>query len=128
MTPVHQAIPPAKPVTTSSATSPPITRPNEQLQQPPLRSTPLRRSSSPNLSPSKRLFHSPPLTTAASLQNKNSHSLPPRPSSTPVNNNNYSVTVTVTSTTSEDEDGGPKMPIKPSPIRLHPNDPVWRPF
>lgn len=44
--------------------------------------------------------------------------------------------VTVTSTASSDDDdlleeedgGGQKMPIKPSPIRLHPNDPVWRPF
>ena len=128
---------------TSSTTSPPISRSENPPHQkgahhlsdgsghprvaPPLRSTPLRRSSSPTLSPSKRLFHSPPLSTSGQP------SLPPRPSSTPVNNNNYSVMVTVTSATSddddlEDDDGGPKMPIKPSPIRLHPNDPVWRPF
>ena len=89
-------------------------------------------SSPGTLSPSKRLFHSPPLSTSGGQL----PSLPPRPSSTPVNNNNYSVMVTVTSTASSDDDdlleeedgGGQKMPIKPSPIRLHPNDPVWRPF
>lgn len=160
---VHQAIPPALPATsptsstTTTTSSPPISR-FENLSQPhqkgphlssstsghssrlggsggppPLRSTPLRRSSSPGtLSPSKRLFHSPPLSTSGGQL----PSLPPRPSSTPVNNNNYSVMVTVTSTASSDDDdlleeedgGGQKMPIKPSPIRLHPNDPVWRPF
>merc|ERR1712223_1120496 len=96
-TPVHQPLPPA--MALNSSVTPPmnnarVSQNNNIFQDQKQSSTPFRRSSSPNLSPSKRLFHSPPLTTG-SLQN--SHSLPPRPSSTPVNNNNYSVTVTVTS-------------------------------
>merc|ERR1719210_2606515 len=101
---VHQAIPPALPVTSTSvtsATSPPFPR---SAQPPhPVRSTPLRRSSSPNLSPSKRLFHSPPIASSSPV-------LPPRPSSTPVNNN-YAIKLTVTHATSdEDDEDSPKMP------------------
>jgi len=120
-TPIHQPIPPA--MALNSSTTPPSMQKSFEDQK---HSTPLRRSSSPNLqSPTKRLFHSPPLTASAKSPQ------PPRPSSTPANN--YSVTVsmiTETETTSEDEEDadGPKI-IKPSPIRLNPGfDPVWRPF
>ena len=117
-TPSQQPLPPAVPLTST-----PVSRSSED------NSKLLRRSSSPNLSysPSKRLFHSPPLTTPTS----NRSPPPPRPSSTPASapSSNYSLTVSITTKASEDEDGGvPKMPIKPSPIRLNPNDPVWRPF
>jgi len=114
-TPTQQPLPPAVPLTST-----PVSRSSTEDSNSKL----LRRSSSPNLSsPSKRLFHSPPLTTS------NHSPPPPRPSSTPANN--YSLTVSITSKESESESesaDSPKMPIKPSPIRLNPNDPVWRPF
>merc|ERR1712241_21513 len=95
-TTVHQPIPPA--MALNSSTTPPAMKSFEDQKH---SSTPLRRSSSPNLqSPTKRLFHSPPLTASAKSPQ------PTRPSSTPANNN-YSVTVsmiTETETTSEDED------------------------
>ena len=119
-TPVNQPLPPALPSTSPSPTSPPTTASRSLFLD---QRTPVRRSSSPTLSPSKRLFHSPPLATPT-----RSPTQPPRPSSTP----NYSVNVSIIkaiSDESEDDVGdSPKMPIKPNPIRLNPNDPVWRPF
>jgi len=126
-TPSQQPLPPAVPLTST-----PVTRSSPSPMPSSDNSKLLRRSSSPNLSyssPSKRLFHSPPLTTPTS----NRSPQPPRPSSTPAASaNNYSLTVSILKD-SEDEDttdfvGGQAKIIKPSPIRLNPNDPVWRPF
>jgi len=126
-TPSQQPLPPAVPLTST-----PVSRSSPSSMLSSDNSKLLRRSSSPNLSsPSKRLFHSPPLTTPTS----NRSPQPPRPSSTPAatsSANNYSLTVSILKD-SEDEDtdfvgGGQAKIIKPSPIRLNPNDPVWRPF
>mgnify|MGYP001161593422 CR=1 FL=1 len=132
-TPVHQPLPPAMALTPPNMNNSRVCQNNSFEDQ--THRTPLRRSSSPNLSPSKRLFHSPPLTSSAKCPQ------PPRPSSTPAQNSrvsqnsDFEVTVSIFdrlsgTTTSEDEAevGSPQI-IKPSPIRLNPGfDPVWRPF
>ena len=132
-TPVHQPLPPAMALTPPNMNNSRVCQNNSFEDQ--THRTPLRRSSSPNLSPSKRLFHSPPLTSSAKCPQ------PPRPSSTPAQNSrvsqnsDFEVTVSIFdrlsgTTTSEDEaDVGSPQIIKPSPIRLNPGfDPVWRPF
>merc|ERR1711935_841873 len=134
-TPVHQPLPPAMALTPPNMNNYRVC-PNNSFEDQTYHRTPLRRSSSPNLSPSKRLFHSPPLTSLAKCPQ------PPRPSSTPAQNSrvsqnsDFEVTVSIFdrlsgTTTSEDEAEGSEGPriIKPSPIRLNPGfDPVWRPF
>jgi len=134
-TPVHQPLPPAMAMSPPNMNNSRVCQ-NNSFEDQTYHRTPLRRSSSPNLSPSKRLFHSPPLTSSAKCPQ------PPRPSSTPAHNsrvsqnNDFEVTVSIFdrlsgTTTSEDEAEGSEGPriIKPSPIRLNPGfDPVWRPF
>merc|ERR1719220_1177422 len=123
-TPVHQPLPPAMALTPPNMNNSRVCQNNSFEDQ--THRTPLRRSSSPNLSPSKRLFHSPPLTSSAKCPQ------PPRPSSTPAQNSrvsqnsDFEVTVSIFdrlsgTTTSEDEAevGSPRI-IKPSPIRLNP--------
>ena len=81
-TPIHQPIPPA--MALNSSTTPPSMQKSFEDQK---HSTPLRRSSSPNLqSPTKRLFHSPPLTASAKSPQ------PPRPSSLILNPDGHVLT------------------------------------
>ena len=78
-------------------------------------------------------LHSPPIV---SLERKITP--PPRPNSNPdPSRSSCHFTVKITTKTSYSEDEAEKVaaaaseadrPIKPEPIRLNPNDPVWRPF
>ena len=118
--------------TNIATTGPPFVQrlPQPATGVPNMFQTPPKQSSSTSSlgSPSRPVgLHSPPVV---SLEKKVTP--PPRPNSNPdPSRSSCHFTVKITAKTSYSEDEADKIadrPIKPEPIRLNPNDPVWRPF